>query len=62
MGRKGFSQNAPATIKLEDGTATYMGDGMFVIDQVDSSRRGDARFTRSTLSRQEMLDMLAMAA
>ena len=61
MGRRGINRNAPATIKLEEGMASFMGDGMFVVDVVDDSRRGDARFQRIALSRQDLEAMLAAA-
>lgn len=61
MGCMGISGNTPAAIKLEEGTARYMGDGMFVVDIVDDSRRGDARFQRVALSRQDLEAMLAAA-
>lgn len=51
----------PVKVKLDDGTAEYMGDGMFVIDQTDESGRGAARFQRVTLSRQDLEAMLAAA-
>ena len=62
MGRKSLNRNAPASIKLEEGTATYMGDGMFVVDLIDESRRGVARFNRVALSAQDLEAMRALAA
>jgi hypothetical protein len=33
----------PARVKLEDGRAEYMGDGMFVLLQKDQTERGGVR-------------------
>jgi hypothetical protein len=61
MGRKVINRGAGAAIKLEEGTALYMGDGMFVIDTIDDTRPGDARFQRVALSRQDLETLLAAA-
>ncbi|MGK6323472.1 hypothetical protein ACMGDM_10310 [Sphingomonas sp. DT-51] len=52
---------APVKVKLDEGTAEYMGDGMFVVDQTDEGGRGASRFQRVTLSRQDLEAMLAAA-
>lgn len=62
MGRfKGIARNVPGSIKLEEGTAHYMGEGMFVVDYFDDTARGEARFQRVPLSRQDLEVMLAAA-
>ncbi|VXD02789.1 hypothetical protein SPHINGO8AM_80261 [Sphingomonas sp. 8AM] len=52
---------APIKVKLDEGTAEYMGDGMFVVDQTDESGRGASRFQRVTLSRRDLEALLAAA-
>ncbi|WP_308814980.1 hypothetical protein [Sphingomonas sp. GV3] len=62
MGRKLSNRKTSAGIKLSEGTATYMGDGMFVIDTVDDTLRGPERYSRVSLHLQDLEAMLASAA
>jgi len=62
MDRKLSNRKTPAGIKLSEGTTTYMGDSLFVIDTVNETLRGPEWYNRVSLHMQDLETILAVAA
>lgn len=62
MARKLSNRKTPTGIKLFEGTATYMGDSMFVIDTANETLRGPGRYNRVSLHMQDLEAILTFAS